>query len=568
VLSRWPIRNKLLIGITLLMVIVVTLSVSGFRGVYAYRGLLKSLRARADELPLANALLQQVSDMRAMAASVPAQRFSDTLRGVDLDLGVLDEQFKPHFEAAVRTFTQYYSSLQADEGDDRIGDIRQEEQLALEIHAAFDRIAVLTGGAEWGTNQVNKDALGVELAHLQTLVAKLPSHLHRRLSLLAGEVRTQYRSLIALLSVTALSAAGLLVVLIHLFYRWVFRPLRVLVKGSRRVAAGDFTHRIELAGHDEMTELADAMNDMTARFRAIRDDLDRQVQIRTKQVVRSEQLASVGFLAAGVAHEINNPLASIAMCAESLEGRLAEVMQKLRRAEAGILQTTGSQLDDELAVMQRYLRMIQSESFRCKGITEKLLDFSRIGEVKRQDADLREIVAAVVEMVRHVGKYQDRTIVLTDDEPAALSGAAATVAVKSTSPSSVRLVAPIVAHVNAAEIKQVVLNLITNALDSLDSGGTLRIKLAVVDGRAELIFSDNGCGMTEEVLAHLFEPFFTRRRGGQGTGLGLSIVYRIVSDHGGQIEAESDGPGQGSRFRVTLPLVQPKKETRHRYQAA
>jgi two-component system NtrC family sensor kinase len=566
VLSRWPIRNKLLIGITLLMVIVVTLSVSGFRGVYAYRGLLKSLRARADELPLANALLQQVSDMRAMAASVPAQRFSDTLRGVDLDLGVLDEQFKPHFEAAVRTFTQYYSSLQADEGDDRIGDIRQEEQLALEILAAFDRIAVLTGGAEWGTNQVNKDALGVELAQLQTLVAKLPSHLHRRLSVLAGEVRTQYRSLIALLSITALSAAGLLVVLIHLFYRWVFRPLRVLVKGSRRVAAGDFTHRIELAGHDEMTELADAMNDMTARFRAIRDDLDRQVQIRTKQVVRSEQLASVGFLAAGVAHEINNPLASIAMCAESLEGRLAEVTEKLNRADDGNLQTIGAQLDGELAVMQRYLRMIQSESFRCKGITEKLLDFSRIGEVKRQDADLREIVAAVVEMVRHVGKYQDRTIVLTDDEPA--SGAGSTVGVKPTSPSSARLVAPIVAHVNTAEIKQVVLNLITNALDSLDSGGTLRIELAAFGDRAELVFSDNGCGMTEEVLAHLFEPFFTRRRGGQGTGLGLSIVYRIVSDHGGQIEAESDGPGRGSRFRVTLPLVQPKKETRHRYQAA
>ena len=99
----------------------------------------------------------------------------------------------------------------------------------------------------------------------------------------------------------------------------------MLVKGSRRVAAGEFGYRIALQTHDEMAELADALNDMTARFQAIRDDLDRQVQERTKQVVRSEQLASVGFLAAGVAHEINNPLASIAMCAESLESRLGRI---------------------------------------------------------------------------------------------------------------------------------------------------------------------------------------------------------------------------------------------------
>ncbi len=83
-----------------------------------------------------------------------------------------------------------------------------------------------------------------------------------------------------------------------------------------------------------------------------------------------------------------------------------------------------------------------------------------------------------------------------------------------------------------------------------------------------MVFTDDGCGMTEEVLEHLFEPFFTRKRGGQGTGLGLSIVYRIIADHGGQIDATSAGPGRGSQFRVTLPLVAAKKENRHRYQAA
>jgi signal transduction histidine kinase len=126
---------------------------------------------------------------------------------------------------------------------------------------------------------------------------------------------------------------------------------------------------------------------------------------------------------------------------------------------------------------------------------------------------------------------------------------------------------PVVADVNPQEIKQVVLNLITNALDSVDAGGTLAIRLSRRGGAAELVFADDGCGMTDEVLAHLFEPFFTRKRHGQGTGLGLSIVHRIVTDHGGQIDAESDGPGRGSRIRVSLPLAD-SKEKYHRYQAA
>ena len=366
----------------------------------------------------------------------------------------------------------------------------------------------------------------LELA--QSLTAKLPSYLHRRIHDLAGEVRTRYRTLIILtwlMTVTALCTFGLFV---QLFYRWVFRPLRVLIKGSRFVAAGNFGHRIQIDTHDEMAELAGAMNDMTSRFQTIRDDLDRQVKIRTKQVVRSEQLASVGYLAAGVAHEINNPLASIAMCAESLESRLAEIVPEQ---------------NEQSSVVRRYLRMIQTEAFRCKEITEKLLDFSRLGDVQHQATDLRELIQGVIEMVRHLGKYQEKRIVFATGQP---------------------LVAPI----NTQEIKQVVLNLITNALDSVAAGGTLTIALEAAGETAEIIFTDNGCGMTEEVLEHLFEPFFTRKRGGQGTGLGLSIVYRIVADHGGQIEAASAGPGQGSQFRVLLPLVKTRKESSHRHQAA
>jgi signal transduction histidine kinase len=281
-----------------------------------------------------------------------------------------------------------------------------------------------------------------------------------------------------------------------------------------------------------MSELAGAMNDMTARFEAIRDDLDSQVRERTKQVVRSEQLASVGFLAAGVAHEINNPLASIALCAESLESRLVELFEKLCDNEHG-----------DADVVRNYLQMIQNEAFRCKGITERLLDFSRAGDVTRQSVDLRELVEGVIEVCAHLGRYQDRHIELVNGEP-------------------------VIAQINAQEMKQVVLNLITNALDSMSEGGRLTIELSQREGSAEMVFADDGCGMTDEVLKHLFEPFFTRRRNGQGTGLGLSITYRIVADHGGHIDVHSDGPGKGAQFRVSLPLAEKHKELDHRYQAA
>ena len=109
--------------------------------------------------------------------------------------------------------------------------------------------------------------------------------------------------------------------------------------------------------------------------------------------------------------------------------------------------------------------------------------------------------------------------------------------------------------VNPQEIKQVVLNLLVNAFDSIDGSGHVRVGVRRSGNEAVLTITDDGCGMTEEVLEHLFEPFFTRRRSGQGTGLGLSIVHRIIADHGGRIAASSTGAGQGSTFRVTLPLA-------------
>ncbi|MDQ3333072.1 MAG: HAMP domain-containing histidine kinase, partial [Planctomycetota bacterium] len=300
-------------------------------------------------------------------------------------------------------------------------------------------------------------------------------------------------------------------------YCGIFGPLRQLHRGARRVAQGDFDYRVKLKRvntDDEIHELADAFNRMTDRFQEITRDLDAQVQERSQQLVRSERLAGIGFLSAGVAHEINNPLSAIAMAAESLDDRSEELFGNL------------PELDRKL--VRQYLSMIQRESFRCQQITRRLLDFARGQDGANQRFDLTGTIIEVLEMVGHMGKYRERNITLRHTGPVHLEG-------------------------NGPEIKQVVLNLVANSLEAMEDGGTLDIGVTEQTDAIVILFKDDGCGMTEDVIAHLFEPFFTKRKGGKGTGLGLSISHRIVADHGGTIEATSEGLGKGSTFRVRLP---------------
>jgi two-component system, NtrC family, sensor kinase len=510
-------------------------------GLYAYRGLVKSLNARAAELPLADQLSMHVGELRVIVAQARVRTGSDgvaagptvplpsTARpegGADAqeksaadrwELYGYRERYLAEFEHFKVTLAAYREQLDSSilRADARIGDDSRERKTLDEINLILARIDKPQLSMDSFFRDIN--AYEQEVEQLRELVGVLPSYLHERLKNLAGDVRSQYRLAIPLAWVTFLIALLVMGLSIHVFRTTIARPLGKLVNGSRRVAAGDFSHRIGLASRDEIGELAEAMDAMTERFQHIYEDLDRQVRERTNEVVRSEQLASVGFLAAGVAHEINNPLASIALCSESLESRLGDLMSQAE-----------GQTVPEWDVVRSYLDMIQREAFRCKQITEKLLDFSRMGDSQRHATEMRDLVTGVIEMLQHLGRYQDKHVELIPGEP-------------------------VIADVNPQEMKQVVLNLITNGLDSLDPGGKVSIAVDRQGGSARIVVTDNGCGMSDEVIQHLFEPFFTRRRGGQGTGLGLSITYRIVTEHGGQIAAESEGTGRGSRFVVTLP---------------
>ncbi|MBA3482674.1 MAG: HAMP domain-containing histidine kinase [Pirellulales bacterium] len=532
-LLDWPIRTKLKLGLGLLLVTVLALFGSAYYGLYAYRGLVKGLAWRSAELPLTSEIQKSVGILVTLSQAherleLPFYDEDQLARQSQW----LDDEWTAQLAALERGLREYSQQLQRNAADpaSRLADSSEEWQALAQINQAVMRLrkesstALLNGGP---TSEFRRN-----VDELRRLCNSLPTHLNDRMQHLVSDVRSQYRTGIAVAWVNVFVALVLLGAARRVFYKWFADPLQTLVHGSRKVAAGNFDHRIELKTGDEIGELANAMNAMTNRFREIRDDLDKQVQERTNEVVRSEQLASVGFLAAGVSHEINNPLASIALCSESLEGRLQDLLDGADPAKA-----------EDVQVARNYLQMIQREAFRCKQITEKLLDFARRGDSQRHATELRDLAAGVIDMVQHLGQYQDKRLELVPGPP-------------------------VIADVNAQEIKQVVLNLITNGLESLDVGGVVRVSVERDAAAARVIIEDDGCGMSDEVRKHLFEPFFTRRRSGQGTGLGLSITHRIVEEHRGRIDATSDGPGRGSRFVVTLPASSANKETHHRYQAA
>ena len=532
-LEKRRIRSQMYFGVAMMLVIVVVLSISSFHGSLKFRKLIKSARGRAYEMPLVAELAVKISQLRAtigdIAGAAPCDVYQSATNNLPID-ELPDGSLTSirHDLLSVRNaFENYRYQLENADTDNPLGNNEQELEFVEHFHEAITKIEAVAEGSErnWIWNGPRSlDELKNNVDELQIQTSQLPKFLNQRLDDFAKSARTEYHVWMTLSAIFTCSAVLLLYILIQRFNQRIFRPLEILVNGSRIVANGRYNHRIELETNDEMAELAGALNAMTSNFQEIKSDLNQQVRVRTKEVVRSEKIASVGFLAAGVAHEINNPLASIAWSAESLEARIHDILDP---------DQTQSELEQQqqIADMKKYLRRIQDEAFRCKGITSALLDFSRMGDTKKQSTNLTEIVQTVIDMVRPLSKYRDRKITFDSD------------------PTTHALV-------NSQEIKQVVLNLITNSLDSVTQGGNVNIRLERNDKFAVLVVRDDGCGMSNEVLQHLFEPFFTRRRDGQGTGLGLSITYQIIQEHGGQIVPHSAGPGKGATFTITLPLVE------------
>lgn len=233
---------------------------------------------------------------------------------------------------------------------------------------------------------------------------------------------------------------------------------------------------------------------------------------------QSEKLAAIGQLAAGVMHEVNNPLATIAACAESLSHRL----QDLRAAGC-----------DVPALADEFTRLIESEVQRCKRIVDGLLDFSRPRSATLEPCDLNVIVGQTVFLLKHHAKFKRiRVQTLCDSDLDRIMG-------------------------NSEQLIQVFMALLLNAADALSGIGTITVRTRRGLSQAEGVIAeviDEGHGIARHDLSRIFEPFYSTKEPGRGTGLGLSICYSIIAAHGGRIDVDS-ALGAGSTFRVVLPAA-------------
>jgi two-component system NtrC family sensor kinase len=332
-----------------------------------------------------------------------------------------------------------------------------------------------------------------------------------------------------MLTFTVLASLCVVFLLVILYFATtsIIKPLQSMVVATQEIAKGDLDHKVRVQSRDEIGDLAASFNQMTEKLKAANEELvewgttlEKKVKERTRELmemqthlIQSEKLAGLGKLAAGIAHEINNPLGGILIYSHLL-------------------------LEDTKKDTAQYenLKKIVKETTRCKNIVKGLLEFARPKEPEMSPTDINDVVNRALSLFERQALFQNIRIQKElSDLP--------------------RLIA------DGAQLQQVFTNIISNAAEAMDGAGVLTIR-TYLDCQTDCIkveFTDTGHGIREEDMPRLFEPFFTTKEVGKGTGLGLAISYGIVQKHQGSIKVQSE-LGKGSTFAVVLPL---KKETFH-----
>jgi len=317
---------------------------------------------------------------------------------------------------------------------------------------------------------------------------------------------------------SALSIVGICL-LINVFVRYqVVRSIKLLLAGTERVAEGAFDQTLPVFSNDELGQLSNAFNKMTRELRSYDEDLRRwvvrledRVKERTAelestrmQLVQQEKMASLGRLAAGVAHEINNPLTSILLFSSVLLDSLTPDHGDYKKIAA-----------------------IVNETIRTREIVQGLLEFSRQDQPKKAKQNFNDVVEKAISLVKNQAAFQNIEMHLDLD-----------------------------AHLpevslDANQIQQVILNILINAADAMPDGGDIFVRSRAAPPFIVCTFEDTGKGIPEQDIPRLFDPFFTTKE--KGTGLGLSICYSIIQRHGGKIEVASK-EHKGTMFTIRLPI--------------
>ncbi len=316
------------------------------------------------------------------------------------------------------------------------------------------------------------------------------------------------------------------VVLCTIIWNFISTPVSKLAEGMELVAGGNLDHHIDMHQRDEIGELAKAFNSMTDDLKKAKTELvewgntlERKVKEKTEamqraqeQLIHSEKLASLGRMAAGVAHEINSPLTGIVTFGHLLQKKFPP----------------GTEEREDIDV-------IIDQANRCSTIIKGLLGFARSTAAQKKATDITDILAASLNILRNKADFFNIKIV-TDFDP------------------NIRLVTA-----DASQLQQVFLNMITNAADAMEGKGSLTVSSRMVaEGGTDFVeaeFRDTGPGMDDETLEKIFEPFFTTKPVGKGTGLGLAVTHGIIQEHGGKIIVHSK-IGEGTSFRIRLPATE------------
>ncbi len=317
----------------------------------------------------------------------------------------------------------------------------------------------------------------------------------------------------------------LLLIILYFSTNRVIEPLHKMVVATEKIAKGDLNHKVKVTSRDEIGMLANSFNRMTTDLQAANEKLiewgrtlEKKVEERTKELInmqahliQSEKLASLGKLAAGIAHEINNPL-------------------------GGVLIYSHLILEDTPKNSPHYenLKKIVKETSRCKDIVKGLLEFARPKEPEMSLIDINDLVNKSLYIIEGQALFQNIKIVrrFSDKLPKTVA--------------------------DSSQLQQVFMNIILNAAEAMGETGTLTLTTSL-NGKGKYIkidFTDTGHGILEKDMKQIFEPFFTTKEVGKGTGLGLAISYSIIQKHDGTIDVQSK-PGEGSTFTVKLPI---KKE--------
>jgi len=398
---------------------------------------------------------------------------------------------RKHIDDAVGTIDRY---LEKEPGSPRRVDFEVRRRQIGALGRQVDAVAL-----ELGAPAVTSDtrARSEFESHFANLVHGL-NRMRQPLRGASGQIaqRLSDDEETALSLAILIGAAGLAVALGMFFFTWrTLRPLGVLRRRARQLAGGDYAQRTGVTSRDEIGDLAREFDGMADA-----------IQEREQRLIRSERLATVGRMAAQIAHEVRNPLSSIGLNAELLGDELPGQADEARRLVASII----------------------GEVDRLAEITETYLRFARLPRPKLEREDLGELIASVMELAR--GELVQAGIDVRVEVPSELPEIMA----------------------DEGQLRQALINLIRNAREALTGAPSKRLSIVVsVEGdRLALRVSDSGAGIAPGDLAKIFDPFFSTKA--QGTGLGLALVQQIVIDHGGTIEVDS-APGAGTTFTLRLP---------------